>query len=141
MVGHKNAEGKNEYSIYDFFRGHPGAFAACISGIVAVLSFVFNFAVSRYNYAYLGYWRIDPIYASDIGKGNVYLVLASFLYTIALMIIHAFLSETVDALISYREKQKIFRQSYKKIKRVQKEIKKTKRLARKSLKRIKIVLN
>ena len=45
-----------EESIYHYFREHTAFLVTCVSAMVAITSFVLNYAISRYNLAYLQYW-------------------------------------------------------------------------------------
>ena len=91
----------NQHSIYDYLREHPTVLIACISGLVAVMSFVFNYAINLYNEAYLHYWNVDVIYAVQGNAGQVYIVLFAFLYCLALLLIHGLMSQTSDAYRHY----------------------------------------
>ena len=84
----------DQYRFFNYFKEHTGFFVACISAVVALMSFVIRFAIGRMNYAYLEYWNISTLYANADNPNEYYLIMCAFLYSFVLMLIHAFLSKT-----------------------------------------------
>lgn len=123
-------------SIYLFFRNHTAFLVACISATVAVMSFVINYSISKYNLAYLDFWGIDPIYAVSNNDNQIYNVLFSFFYCIAIMVIHALLSGTSDSFRHYNKLLSTLNYQQKRMKNIVRKHRKCKKELIKALKLI-----
>ena len=49
----KSSTMQSDESIYHYFREHTAFLVTCVSAMVAITSFILNYAISRYNLAYL----------------------------------------------------------------------------------------
>lgn len=127
---------RSSESIYLFFRNHTTFLVACISAAVAVISFVINYAISRYNLAYLDSWGIDPIYAVSKNDNQIYIVLFSFFYLLAMMVIHALLSGTSDSFRHYNKLLSTLNYQQKRTKNIVRKHRKCKKELIKALKLI-----
>lgn len=87
---------KNDYCILDYFKEHTGLAVTCVSAIVAITSFVFNYAVVLQNAAFMRYWNIHTAYMADSKGIQFYTVFAAFIYGIMVVLVHALLSKTAD---------------------------------------------
>lgn len=94
---------ENEYKIFDYFKEHTGLLVTCVSALVAIMSFILNFAVGRMNYAYLAYWDINLLHANVSNQNELYTVVCSLLYLLSFMLIHSLLSDTSDAFRYYNK--------------------------------------
>lgn len=139
---HKGAINGHEYSIYNFFRANTGFAIAVVSGIVTVSLFIFRYASTLYNYAYLRFWGIDIAYARQEDSGIFYMALGVFLYYCLLMISQFLLGNTTTvyshrnrvylAVKVFQKKLTTKRRANKKIKkRLHKQLKKEKHVSRK----------
>lgn len=99
----KEEQTKNDYSIFDYLKEHTAFSVTFVSAMVAVVSFVLNYANARFNHSYLNYWGIDTVYAMSDNTSQLYVVLCSFLFCVALMLIHGLLSSTSDAYRHYNK--------------------------------------
>ncbi len=124
-----------EESIYNYFREHTAFLVTCVSAMVAITSFVLNYAISRYNLAYLQYWGIDPIYAVS-NNNQLYVVLCSFMYCLALMAIHALLSGTSDSFRHYNKLLSTLNYQHRHSKKVARQLRKTENELNKTLKNL-----
>lgn len=91
----------NEYKIFDYFKGHTTLFVTVVSALVAIMSFIFRFAVSRMNYAYLAYWDIALLHANDNNPSELYMVVCLLLFAFSLLLIRSFLSKMADTFRYY----------------------------------------
>lgn len=94
---------ENEYKIFNYFKEHTGLLVTCVSSLVAIMSFILNFAVGRMNYAYLAYWDINLLHANVSNQNELYTVVCSLLYLLSFMLIHSLLSDTSDAFRYYNK--------------------------------------
>lgn len=94
---------ENKYKIFDYFKEHTALLVTCISALVAIMSFILNYAVGRMNYAYLEYWDIASLHANTGNQNELYTVLYALVYMLALMLIHGLLSGTSDAFRYYNK--------------------------------------
>lgn len=131
----KSCPKQADESIYHYFREHTAFLVTCVSAMVAITSFVLNYAISRYNLAYLQYWGIDPIYAVS-GNNQLYVVLCSFMYCLALMAIHALLSGTSDSFRHYNKLLSTLNYQHRHSKKVARQLRKTEHELNKTLKRL-----
>lgn len=116
-----SASVENQYKIFDYFKEHTGLLVACVSALVATMSFVLNFAVGRMNYAYLTYWDIGALHANVGNQNELYTVVCSMLYFLSLLLIHGLLSGTSDAFRHYNKLLSTTKQSIKESKKRKKE--------------------
>lgn len=113
---------KDKYIIFGYFREHTAFFIACVSAAVAVMSFIINYAVGCYNYAYLNYWSIDGIHAISNNQNQLYTVVCAFLNCLSLLAIHGLLSGTSDAFRQYNQLLSILNRQIKNAKATRKEL-------------------
>lgn len=92
---------ESECSIMEYFIEHPGFFVTCISGLVAILSFILNYGVTRYHVAVLSYWNISRMYADKIPGSQLYSLSYILIYSFALLIVHLFLAQTSQVFAHY----------------------------------------
>lgn len=122
----QNALEKNQYKIFDYFKDHTGLLVTCVSALVAIMSFIFHFAVSRMNYAYLEYWDIASLHANTDNQNELYMVVCSMLYTLSIALIHGLLSRTSDTFRYYNKllstMHQAIKESKKLVRRLQRKI-------------------
>lgn len=115
---------ENEYKIFDYFKDHTGLLVTSISALVAVMSVILHFAVSRMNYAYLEYWDIASLHANVNNQNELYTVACSMMYILSLIIIHCFLSKTSDVYRYYNRLLSTVNQAIKISKKTNKQTQK-----------------
>lgn len=128
----KTGTTQSDESIYHYFREHTAFLVTCVSAMVAITSFILNYAISRYNLAYLQHWGIDPIYAVS-NNNQLYVVLCSFMYCLALMAIHALLSGTSDSFRHYNKLLSTLNYQHRHSKKVARQLRKTEHELNKTL--------
>lgn len=111
-----------QYRILNYFKDHTGFFVAFISAIVAIISFVIRFAISRLNFAYLEYWDVATLHANVDNQNEFYLVVCTLLYSLALILIHVLLSKTSNAYRNYNRLQSALHQQIKRAKKTRKRL-------------------
>lgn len=114
----------NQYKIFEYFAEHTGLLVTCISAVVAILSFVIQFAVGRMNYAYLAYWDIASLHANVTNQNELYMVMCVLCYMLALMLIRGFLSKTSDTFRYYVQLLSMVNQGIKVTKRQNRKLRK-----------------
>ncbi len=97
-----NDEPAAKYGIYHYFKEHTAFLVACVSALVAVVSFILKFAINRCNAAYLAYWNVSKLYVGN-DVGQIYLVLGAFLYCFALILISQLFGSTAEVFRNYSE--------------------------------------
>lgn len=114
---------ENKYKIFDYFKGHTGLLVTCISALVAIMSFILNYAVGRMNYAYLEYWDIASLHANTGNQNELYTVVYALVYMLAIMLIHGLLSGTSDAFRYYNKLLSTINQVIRASKKVNRRLK------------------
>lgn len=114
----------NQYKIIDYFKERTSLLVTCVSALVAIMSFVLHFAVSRMNYAYLAYWGIASLHANTNNRNELDMVLCALLYTLSLFLIHIFLGKTSDVYRHYNQLLSMVKQSIKLTKKTNKQFSK-----------------
>ncbi len=112
---------KDSFAIYNYFKEHTGSLVTCVSATVAVITFAINYANNRYDVAYLDHWNISGIYSTAY-RTNFYTVLWSFLYCVAILIIHALLSGTSDEFRYYNQFLSVIKWEYKELRGTKREL-------------------
>ncbi len=115
-----------KYSIFYYCKEHTAFTIACISALVAILSFVIDYAIMLYNHAYLSFWKVDDIYSIQNSKLQLYTVFMAFVLVITTSAISIIMSKTADVYKKNYEfiyiAQKSFRIDRKEIKLCNKRI-------------------
>lgn len=91
---------KNKSTIYSYFKEHTAFLVACVSALIAVISYALNYAATQYTNAYLQYWMVDTAYAHE-NKTVIYSILFSLLFGIAVVIAHKVMSSTANVFGVY----------------------------------------
>ena len=81
-------------SFYHYMKNHPGSFAALISAIVAVISFVLHAALYRRTSAYLRYWGFSADNINIENGSQIYVVALAFVFILAMSGLTYFLCQT-----------------------------------------------
>lgn len=102
---------ENQYKIFNYFKEHTGLLVTCVSALVAVMSFIFRFAVSRMNYVYLAYWDIASLHANTHNQNELDMLVCALLYMLSAFLIHSFLGKTSDTYRYYNELLSIVKRS------------------------------
>lgn len=132
----QNATAKNQYKIFDYFKDHTGLLVTCVSALVAIMSFVLRFAVSRMNYAYLEYWDIASLHANTDNQNELYMVVCSMLYTLSIALIHGLLSRTSDTFRYYNKLLSTMHQATKESKKLVRRLQRKIRVLSRDFKRL-----
>lgn len=119
----KVVNGSRKYSVYNYMKEHTTVLVACVSAFVAVISFVLNYAASRYTGAYLQYWVVDMAYAKENNTELVYAVLFSLLYTFVIVVTNKIMGSTADAFGFYNRIMSALKWYYKDIRAEKQKIK------------------
>lgn len=98
-------EDKDEYSIYNYIKSHPGSLAVIFSSVVAIITFFAQVTAFVNNKNTLEYWNIDSSYVSWNSNGLLYSALTSIVYVIVVSLLTTWFSEMCDA---YLEQKKLF---------------------------------
>lgn len=120
----------DSHSIVNYLVEHTGVLFTCISAMIAVLSFIFKYAVVLYHKSYLDYWNIDTAYIASKDDMFLYTIFSTFVYVLLLVLFNYIMNETVIVFEHYNKYL-----SY--LKHETKELKKQLKLAKKQLKAIK----
>lgn len=81
-------------SIYHYMKNHPGSFAALISAIVAIISFVLHAALYRRTSAYLRFWGFNADNVNIENGNQIYVVALAFVFCLAMGGLTYFLCQT-----------------------------------------------
>lgn len=86
------------YKLYDYFKLHPSICLACISGCIAICSFIINCLVFKQTQKELSYWNVDSALISSSSKQMLF----SFTFTIIYFMIIPFINFFIkDVYIAY----------------------------------------
>lgn len=132
----QDAPEKNQYKIFDYFKDHTGLLVTCVSALVAIMSFIFHFAVGRMNYAYLEYWDIASLHANTDNQNELYMVVCSMLYTLSIALIHGLLSRTSDTFRFYNKLLSTMHQAIKESKKLVRRLQRKIRVMSRDFKRL-----
>ena len=116
---------RDEYSIYNYIKLHPGSLAVIFSSMVAIITFFAQITAFINNKNILEYWNIDSSYVLWNSNGLLYSALTSIVYIIVVSLLTTWFSKICDA---YLEQKKLFitcKLMCKKLKKDYKECKKT----------------
>ena len=127
---------EKQYSIYNYFREHTTFLVACISALVAVISFALNYAADLHTSSYLQYWMVDTVYANENNTEQVYAVLLALLYSVTIVIAHTVMSKTANVFGVYNRILSVLKWYYQDTK---KEFRAFRKKTRKLLRKIKIM--
>ena len=87
----------SRYSIYLFFKDHTAFLVACVSALIAALSFLLKYAAGRYTEGFLRYWMIDAVYARESKTELIYVILTMLLFSLVTVLAHKVMSLTANA--------------------------------------------
>lgn len=114
----------DKYSIYNYCRDHTAFLIACISALVAVLSFIFDYATTMYNREYLSFWNVDVVYSMQDSTLQLYMVFFAFTVPFICSVISIIMRKTADVYRKNYEHiyiaKKTFREDRKEIRALQK---------------------
>ena len=88
----KSVLNEKSYSIYNYLIKTPSILIAIVSGLLAIISFLINYAVYKQNVHYLQYWNVDPSVISNSNK--------QLFYTFCISIVFLLISTGVSAMIA-----------------------------------------
>jgi len=128
---------EEQYKILNYFKEHTGFFVACVSALVAMMSFVVRLAMGRMNYAYLEYWDIPTLYANIDNQNELHLIVCTLLYILALMLIHALLSKTSTAYRKYNKLLTTMKQQIKHAKKIRGKLRREAKICSKIINKLK----
>ncbi len=102
-----SADGESDYSIFNYFKKTPAILISFVSGAVAVVSFLINYAIYLQTSRELQYWNVDPAVVSSSNKHLFYMLCFSVIFILLLFGISALISKS---FVSYFPFQMLARQ-------------------------------
>lgn len=120
-----------EYSIFTYLKDHTAFLVACVSALVATISFCLNYAANQYTSTYLRYWMVDTVYVRANKTEQVYVILFTLLYLATVLFSHKIMIGTAKAFAFYNRLLSALKWYYKDFKSELRAIKrKTRKLVR-----------
>lgn len=109
-VEQQNSRASNKYSIFDYFKKHPGSIVSCVTAIIAVASFWLNTTIYLRESRYLQYWGFETDFVDLTKSNHIYILVFALFFFISIMVIQILLTISFD--IYYKNNKFLIARKY-----------------------------
>ena len=93
---------KNEYSIYDYLKKTPSIFIACVSALVAVITFFAKLMIIISAKQELAFWGIKPEHYCTSNESILFVATTAIIYALLNVLLTMWFLATYDAYWPYK---------------------------------------